>query len=130
MSRIFCYNINNTGRGTIMIQAINTATTALKAFSKVLDVSANNIANIDTDGFKKSQVVMSEIKSGGVQSKTEIVNTSGVVVPDRITGEMIEASNVDMLEEITNQLSARYAYEANMLTIKTANEMFKTLIVS
>jgi flagellar basal body rod protein FlgG len=111
-----------------MIQAINTATTALKAFSKVLDVSANNIANIDTDGFKKSQVVMSEIKSGGVQSKTEIVNTSGVMVPDRITGEMIEASNVDMLEEITNQLSARYAYEANMLTIKTANEMFKTLI--
>jgi len=37
-----------------MISAIHTALSGLPAFAKQFDVSANNVANINTDGFKKS----------------------------------------------------------------------------
>lgn len=110
------------------MSAIRIAGTALKAFDQKLNVSANNIANMDTDEFKKSSVVMKEGTHQGVIAETQKINTPGILDVDPTTGVETELSNVDMLEEIVNQLSAKYAYEANMMTIQTAKEMQNTLL--
>jgi flagellar basal body rod protein FlgG len=46
-----------------MISAIHTALSGLTAFTKQIEVVAHNVANVNTDGFKKS--------------KTEFVETPG-----------------------------------------------------
>jgi len=111
-----------------MLSALTTALTGLKAFVTKLDVNANNIANVNTDNFKKSRVELQESTAGGVEVTISRVNTSGMLMePDARTGQPQESSNVTIEEEIAEQITARYAYEANILSVKTAEEMQKTL---
>lgn len=112
-----------------MSDAFGIALTALRAFDKKLDVNANNIANVNTDKFKKSRVDLQETTSGGVQVTIEQVNTPGISLgTNEKTGEERESSNVTMEEEFVDQMVTQYAFEANTLTIKTADEMQKSLL--
>jgi hypothetical protein len=49
-----------------MISAIHTALSGLTAFAKQIEVVAHNVANVNTDGFKKSKTEFVEIPNGGV----------------------------------------------------------------
>jgi flagellar hook protein FlgE len=112
-----------------MSAAFGTALTALRAFDIKLDVNANNIANVNTDKFKKSRVNMQEASSGGVQVTIEQVNTPGISLGNNEkTGEERESSNVTMEEEFVDQMVTQYAFEANILTVKTADDMQKALL--
>jgi len=112
-----------------MLSALTTALTGLKAFVTKLDVNANNIANVNTNNFKKSRVELQESTAGGVEVTISRVNTPGMLMePDERTGRPQESSNVTIEEEIAEQITARYAYEANILSVKTAEEMQKTLL--
>ncbi len=109
--------------------AFNTALSALRALDIKMDVNANNIANINTDKFKKSRVNMQEAMQGGVQVTIEQINTPGISLgTNERTGEEIESSNVNPGEEFVDQIVTRYAFEANVLTVKTADEMQQTLL--
>jgi len=48
-----------------MISAIHTALSGLTAYAKQFDVSANNMANVNTDGFKKSGTAFIEAQNAG-----------------------------------------------------------------
>ncbi|OPY88618.1 MAG: flagellar hook protein FlgE [Smithella sp. PtaU1.Bin162] len=112
-----------------MPSAFGTALTALKAFTGKLDVNANNIANINTNDFKKSRVELQEDYSGGVEVTISKIETPGMEFdPDENTGAAQQSSNVNMEEEIADQMVAQYSYEANALIIKTAREIQKTLL--
>lgn len=112
-----------------MPQAFAIALTALAAFDKKLDVSANNIANIETNNFKKSRVEFQENAVSGVKVTISRDNTPGMEIdPNPQTGELQQTSNVALEEEIAGQIVTRYSYEANILTIKTAEEMQKELL--
>ena len=112
-----------------MLVSFNTALTALRAFDIKMDVNANNIANANTDKFKKSRVNMQEASQGGVQVTIEQINTPGISLgANERTGEKPESSNVGLAEEIVDQMITQYAFEANVLVVKTANEMEKTLL--
>ena len=112
-----------------MTSAFNVALTALKAFDIKMDVNANNIANVNTDNFKKSRVDLQEASSGGVQVTIEQVNTPGVSLgTNEKTGEERQSSNVTLEEEFVDQIVTRYAFESNVLSVKTADEIQKTLM--
>jgi len=112
-----------------MVSGFGTALTALRAFDIKLDVNANNISNVNTDGFKKSRVNLQEAFPGGVQVTIEQVNLPGISLgPNERTGEERESSNVDLAEEFVDQIVTRYAFESNVITIKTADEMQQTLL--
>ena len=112
-----------------MSSAFGIALTALKAFDIKLDVNANNIANVNTDGFKKTRVNLQEAYPGGVQVTLEQVNTPGILLgTNEQTGKERESSNVNLAEEFVDQIVTRYAFESNVLTIKTADDMQKTLM--
>ena len=109
--------------------AFNTALTALRALDIKMDINANNIANANTDKFKKSRVNMQESMQGGVQVTLEQINTPGISLgKNERTGEEVESSNVNLSEEFVDQIISRYAFEANVLTVKTADKMQQILL--
>lgn len=112
-----------------MSSALASVLSALKAFTIKLDVNANNVANSQTNNFKKSRVDLQESFSGGVKVTISKINTPGMELdPNPRTGEPQQTSNVSMEEEIVDQIVTRYSFDANLRTIKTADKMEKELL--
>lgn len=113
-----------------MIDPIDSALSAMTAFRKKLDVTSNNIANVKTDGFKKSRVTMQEGSHGEVQANIQKVNTPGVPHETIENGNIVEveSSNVDLSEELTSLIPTRTAYTANLKTLKTTDELIGSLL--
>ena len=113
-----------------MISPFSSATSALSAFSVKRDVIANNVANVNTDDFKKSRTTLREGKNGGVEPVVDQRDTPGpskLVSEDGVIHE-VEASNVDLAEELTETIPTRTAYSANLKTIHTADDMLGSLL--
>lgn len=113
-----------------MISALSSAVSGLTANTTKLAVSANNTANINTDGFKKSRVSLEDAQPQGVQATVEKMDSPGPVVLEQTEqGEtMVEKSNVELTEEITSQMLAEYGFKANLKTIQTTDEMLGSLL--
>ena len=113
-----------------MIGSVYNAFSGLSAFQKKMDVTANNVANVDTDGFKKSRAIFQEGSNSGVTVSIQQVDTPGlvreVIRNDGI--EEVESSNVDLAEELTDTISTTVAYSANTKTIKAQDEMLGSLL--
>ncbi len=110
-----------------MSPATDSALSALGAFGKKMDVTANNIANVNTEGFKKSRAVLEEANQGVLVTISR-VNTPGAPIPaEDGTGKMNESSNVDVGEEIVNLKTTKNAFQANLKTIQAEEEMLGSL---
>lgn len=113
-----------------MISAMNTALSGLQATSTRVNTTANNVANLNTDGFKKSRVVLAEQVPQGVKATVEKVETPGSVVQEQTSDgmEYVEKSNVDLVEEMPSMMLSQHTYSANLKTLQTADEMTATLL--
>ncbi len=113
-----------------MIGAIYSALSGLTAFSTQIDVTAHNVANVNTDGFKKSYTEFVSVETGGVLPVIQKNESAGPSVPNN-TGygpAQLELSNVDLGEETVNQILAQRGFEANVSTLKTADDMLGTIL--
>jgi len=113
-----------------MISAIHTALTGLTAFGKQLEVVAHNIANVNTDGFKKLRTTFVEAPTSGVLPVVEKDDSSGPTIL-RDTGRnqlAIELSNADLGEELVQQMLAQRNLEANLHTIKTGDALLGSIL--
>jgi len=111
-----------------MSLAMKSALSAIDAHGQKIDVTANNIANVNTDGFKKSRAVLEEADSSGVVVSIDKVNTPGAaILSGDGTGEVRESSNVDVAEEIVNLQTAKHGFQANLKTLKAEDEMLGSL---
>jgi flagellar hook protein FlgE len=113
-----------------MISAIHTALSGLSAFGKQLDVSAHNVANVNTDGFKSSRTEFVEAQSGGVLPVVRKDNSAAPsVLKDTAEGpRQVELSNVDLGQEVASQIIAQRGFEANLRTLKTADTMLGSIL--
>jgi flagellar basal-body rod protein FlgC len=113
-----------------MISAIHTALSALTAYAKQLEVSAHNTANVNTDGFKKSDVEFAEVGTGGVLPVVQKDESAGpAVLKDTRQGPApVELSNVDLAEEAVTQMIAQRSFEANLRTLRTADDMLGSIL--
>ena len=111
-----------------MSNTADIALTALRAFERKNDVIANNIANVNTDGFKKSRANMAEAVPVGVTVAVERVDTPGdtVTIEGVKNGER-ETSNVNAEEEIIALSVNKFNYEANLKTVEATTQMQGTL---
>ena len=113
-----------------MINPVGSTLSALRAFGKKMDVTANNIANVLTDEFKKSRATLSEGQNGGVSVNIEQVDTPGfpkeTIRDDQVVPT--ESSNVDLAEELTEMIPTKTAYSANLKTLRTREEMMGSLL--
>jgi flagellar basal-body rod protein FlgC len=113
-----------------MIGALDASISGVNAFQKKLDVNANNIANLNTDGFKRSRALLSEGDNGGVKVTIDQVDQPGYPKETVIDGEVVEteSSNVDLADELTEMIPTQVGYNANLKTIQTEDEMLGNLL--
>lgn len=113
-----------------MISAFDSALSALSAFSVRMRVTANNVANVNTDGFKKSRTIMKEGPFGGVMPDVERIDTPGGVkqVNEEGIPREVEASNVDLTESMTDMIPTQSGYNANLKTIQITDDMLGSLL--
>ena len=113
-----------------MIPSVNSAISALQAYKTKLGVTAENIANVNTDEFKKSRATLKEGVNGDVQVDIERVNTPGRPYQKREGDQLIqkEGSNVNLEEEIPEMMVIQRTYEANLKVLQIQNDMLGTLL--
>jgi len=100
------------------------AASGLQAAQYDLGVSANNIANAVTPGYKSQRPDLVDLSDGGVAvAGTSTDPTPGPILPDGSQG-----SNVDLASEVVNTIQARNLYTANAVVFRTADQMYGTLL--
>lgn len=123
---------------------ISNALSGLSAASKRIEVSANNIANIDSttsvvngqrtnQPFVPQEVVQSSRPAGGVSTSLRDVSPPSVPVfdqedPAADENGFVQVPNVNLDQEVANQLAAANNYKANLAVIRRANETYQTLL--
>ena len=90
----------------------NSAISGINAFSTGLSVTANNIANMQTNDFKPSNAVMNEDPNGGV----------------RVTLSQSQNTGVDPAKEMTEMIIEKMGVEANIKSMQTGNHVIKGLV--
>jgi flagellar hook protein FlgE len=86
---------------------------SLQANQTRMDINANNVANVNTDGFRPSD--------GRVGNNLQV---SSSLMDD--TGSL--KSQTDLTKEIPDQMVATNITEVNVTAIKTQDEMMGTLL--
>jgi flagellar basal-body rod protein FlgC len=113
-----------------MTFSIQSTLSAIKAFGEKMGVTANNIANVQTEEFKKSTATLVEGPKENVEVEITQPDISGPVIVDETDDQLTqkEMSNVDLAEEIPQTIIAQRGYEANLATLRTQDEMVKSII--
>ena len=113
-----------------MICSVNNALSAIKAFGEKMGVTADNVANVESEGFKKKRAVLQEGVQGDVHVEVTRVETPGptrIEVHDGMI-EKKESSNVDLAEEIPQTIIAKKGWEMNWRVVQTKDEMLGSIL--
>jgi len=97
----------------------DTNLSALSAFGTEQQVTANNIANMNTDGFKASSVVL-ESGPGDQGVRVGAINESTASGPF-IDG--VEGSNTDVASEMVGMIKTSNAFSANVAAVRVSEQM-------
>ncbi|MCF8062826.1 MAG: flagellar basal body protein [Deltaproteobacteria bacterium] len=110
--------------------SIGSNLSALQALGTKMAVTADNVANVSSDAFKKSRAVLEEGENGAVKVDIQKIGTPGPVIQDTRGTEPVERelSNVDLAEELPRTIPTGRGYEANLKIIQTRDEMLGTVI--
>ncbi|UCF95724.1 MAG: hypothetical protein JSW39_23230 [Desulfobacterales bacterium] len=113
-----------------MVASVHSSISALQAFGRKLGVTADNIANVNTDGFKKNRASLQEGLNGDVRVEISRDDTPGHPYQVFENDERVEreTSNVDLTEEIPNLMTAQRAYEANLTALQTQGKLLDSLL--
>ena len=113
-----------------MISSVNSTISGLQAYKTKLGITAYNVANVNSEGFKKSRATLKEGAYGNVQVEVNRVNTPGYRY-NEFKGEQVtekESSNVDLGEELPEMMVTQRAYEANLKVLQTHDRMLGSLL--
>ncbi|WP_029030853.1 flagellar basal body rod protein FlgC [Salinarimonas rosea] len=127
-----------------MISALAISRTGLDAASLRLEASASNVANLRTTGalpaepggragsYTPVDVVQTSLDGAGVSARLAERRPAFVTAyepgsPDADARGFVAAPNVDIVGEVTNQIMAAAAFEANAAAMRAARDMTETL---
>ncbi len=109
-----------------LLGAMGISHSALRVETQRVATTANNIANMNTHGFRAGRVVSVEQPTGGVSA---MVEDSGAPTPIGFQGgEIVELSNTDLATEVVTQKMAVASYKANLAVIRTADQMLEAAL--
>ncbi|MDR2390821.1 MAG: flagellar basal body protein [Planctomycetota bacterium] len=120
------------------VNSLQTSMSAIRANQFRLDVSANNVANVNTSEFRASEVAATDaayvnsIGAGVRIAATYASPRQGPATIDAAAGATsqgtLEQSNTDLVTEMTNQMNSRNAYTANIAAGRTQMDVSQTLL--
>ena len=126
--------------------SINSSLSALMAYGKKMGVHANNIANMYSQDFNRSRVIIREGPDNNVSAEIERVDGPEYPVTEIDQGQVAEnedqppeptledmpppnqSNNVDLATEVVGVSVAKNAYEANTTVIKAQEELLGTVL--
>jgi flagellar hook protein FlgE len=113
-----------------MVPPLNATLSALQAFGQKMGITAGNIANVNTDGYKKSEAVFEEGRHGEVEVREQRIDAPGIPLePPQPGGSAArESSNVALEEEIPELITTVYGFSANLKTVQAQDEMLGRLL--
>ena len=124
-----------------MVSAIDSAVSGLAAAGKILEISAQNIANqsstkTQVNGktinapYVPQKVDTVTLSDGAVKAQVSNVNPATVTVPSNNpqSNGTQQVPNVDQAQELVNQQIAANTYKANLKTIKVQENLDKSLL--
>lgn len=103
-----------------MNQAFYIAGSGLKAQQENMDIISNNIANINTPGYKPKRTEFSELLNMQLSQ-----NQASVVTPFGAKASVVSKSGemIDYTQEISNLIQSQMAYRYNSQVMKVADEV-------
>lgn len=110
-----------------MISGIGASLSGLMAFGKKLSNAANNIANSNTAGYKKTEATITE-DSVGLPDVSLARNEAPGVLFQEQDGAKVELSNVDLAEELSETIVAQRGYQANIKALKAQTDMLGSVL--
>jgi flagellar hook protein FlgE len=119
------------GRIRKMITGIYSAMSGLYSIQKKTASTANNVANVNTEGYKTTRVTLANMEPQGVKPHVSKVDTPGPLVQEPAPDggmTLVEMSNTDLSREIPNMMLNRRFYQANIKTIQIQDEMLGSLL--
>jgi flagellar hook protein FlgE len=108
------------------ISALNAGLSGLQAFQQALDVTGNNVANVDTNGFKPQQVQFQSIANGVSVNAVAPGTSSSATAPQSLSASA--PSGTDLVAETVNSLQYKYGFDMSAQVVKTADETLGTLV--
>ncbi len=97
---------------------INTSMSGILNAFKREDITAQNVANLNTKNYRAKQMVNQTLKDGG---------TAGVVKTDNNQAAE-NPNNVDLAQEMINNINNLEQEKANTNVLRSQNEMIGSLI--
>lgn len=88
------------------------AQSGLQAAQARLSASAHNVANGQTEGFKRETVQVSADSDGGV----------------KVSISQAAQAGVNLEQDVVNQMAAKQDFVANLKVMKTADQMMGSLL--
>lgn len=126
------------------MDAINVALSGLNASTLKLGASASNVANAQSlttvqngqkvnEPYTPQEVAQQSQPNGGVKASLRDVQPPSIPVfapesPAANDQGIVQAPNVNMVEETSNQLQAVSSYKANLNVMQKANEAYESLL--
>ncbi|MDD5717411.1 MAG: hypothetical protein PHW64_06370 [Sulfuricurvum sp.] len=79
--------------------------------------NANNVANVNSDGYIPRTTTISETQNGATKANTSMADSNGS-----------SKSQTDLAKELTDQVSIEKIAQANVQSIRTQDEMLGSLL--
>lgn len=106
-----------------MILGLNAAILGMRSNANRIRVTANNIANVNTPGFRAGAPAIRTEPASSDNSLEAGAGGSRASTPN-----LPETSNVDLAKEMADLIIAKHGYTANVKTVKTADELLGTIL--
>ena len=100
------------------------ALSGMQAAQTQLNVTAQNVANSETPGYKAARVDLVDLSTGGVG----VAGISNDSTPGPVTPDGKQGSNVDLASEMINLTRAQLLYSANAAVLKVGQQMTGSLL--
>lgn len=96
---------------------ISSNVSSIQAHQTFMNNNANNIANVNTDGFRPNDTRLRNSSEDTVTADSRLADDNGS-----------EKSQTNLAKELPDQISITTAVSANVNAIKTQDEMFGSLL--
>ena len=112
-----------------MLSGFSAALSGIHAGGRILGVTAHNIANAQTEEFKRTRALPEESAAGGVTvTLTQDLRPGPAIFDPQDPLTYREGSNVDLGEEIVTTLQTTHLIEANVASLRTQDRMLGSLL--
>ena len=117
-----------------IFSAMNAASSGMDVQSQRIRVSAENLSNSDTPGYRRKLMFAAAVEGGGAEVKRlSLSDEPGreLYAPEHPLADergFVTLSNVDMMVELADARESRRSFDANVQVFRQAQDFYRGLL--